>query len=164
MNLFEINEQIRYLMNSLFENVDEETGEILAEDVAEALAELSLSRTEKFENIALYIKEKQAEADALKAEAKKLTERARVATNAVERLRSYLTMGMQEAGLSKFESARAKMSFRKSSALIVDDIGKIPEEYLKVSVDVDKAGLKKFMKTETVEGAHLEERQSLSIK
>lgn len=164
MNLFEINEEIRLAMAELFESVDEDTGEVLAEDIAEKLETLVITRDAKLENVALYLKEKQAEAEALKAEAKKLTDRARVASNAAERLKSYLDYSMSTAGLEKFESARAKFSYRKSTAVVVDDINALPEEYTKVDITADKVELKKALKNGDIIGAHLEERKSLVIK
>lgn len=165
MRLFEILSDIRVLMWNIFENMDEETGEtFLTEDIAEKLNELQISRDEKLENIALYMKERQAEADAIKAEIKKLQERARFAQNAADRLKDYLAYGLEEANMNKFESARVKMSFRKSSAVIIDDLEAIPEEFIKVEKTANKTEIKKALKEGTVNGVHLEDRQSLVIK
>ena len=165
MRLFDIISEIRVLMWNIFENVDEETGEIACtEDIADELSKLNITLEEKLESVALYMKERQAEADAIKAEAKKLTERARIAQNAADRIRDYLAYGMSEAGVNKVETARIKMSFRKSSAVIVDDLEAIPEQFLKIEKTANKAELKKALKECAIAGAHIEDRESLVIK
>lgn len=164
MKLFDIVSEIRITMAEIFENTDEETGEILTEDIFERISALNLEKDKKLENIALYMKEKQAEADALKAEAKKLTDRARSAQNAADRLKDYLAYGLEQFGMTKFESTRIKMSFRKTSAVVIDDLEAIPEEFVKVEKTANKTELKKALKDGEINGAHIEERQSLVIK
>ena len=80
MNLFEIENEI---MNCW----DQETGEILDSD---RLDQLEMERDTKIENIALYIKNLTADAEALKAEKQSFAERQKAAENKVESLKKYL--------------------------------------------------------------------------
>lgn len=164
MNLFEINAELRRVCDEIFETVDEETGEVRA-DLAEKLAALNLEADAKKESLALYHKEKLAEAEALKAEARKLSDRARIASNAADRIKAYLIAGMNEAGLKKFETSRVKLSFRKTTRVVVEDILKLDNCFVKTEISPDKTAIKKAIASgETVVGAFLEENESLIIK
>lgn len=164
MNLFEINSEIRMTLNEVFESVDEETGEV-REDLVKRLNELQQDRDTKLENITLYLKEKQKEAEALKEEARKLQERARMASNAAERLKVYLINGMNEADLKKFETSRVKLAFRKTTRVVVEDILSLDNEFVKVETVADKTAIKKAISAgQCVNGAFLEEGESLVIK
>lgn len=164
MNLFEINAEIRRVLNELYESVDEETGEVDG-DLSEVLSGLNNSLDEKLENITLYIKEKKIESEALKAEAKKLLQRAKTAENAVERLKDYLAYGMAESGRESFKTDRVQLSFRKSTSVVIDDIFLIPSEYLNQKVEANKTLIKEaYKKNIAPAGTHIEEKQSLIIK
>ena len=75
----------------------------------------------KVENIALLYKSLAAEAEAIDNEAKALAARARYKKNVCDRLKSYVASNLQAIGQSKFETAKCKLSFRKSEALEIDD-------------------------------------------
>ena len=64
MNLYQIDEQIQDILSQ--EIMDPETGEIFDVDNYELLAQLELSRETKIENTALFIKNLEAEFNALK--------------------------------------------------------------------------------------------------
>ena len=72
MTLYEINRNIEDILNRMFEEVDEETGEVNPEIVTE-LAELNEARDTKIDNIGAYIKNLDAEAKAIKDEMDALT-------------------------------------------------------------------------------------------
>ena len=85
MTLYEIQDNIRKAIEQGF---DEETGEILDTNALEAL---EIQRDEKIENIALFIKNLKAEAEAIKAEKMNLAKRQQTAENKAEWLKQYLT-------------------------------------------------------------------------
>lgn len=80
MNLFEIENEI---MNCW----DQETGEIFD---SKKMDQLEMARDTKIENIALYIKNLTADAEALKAEKQSFAERQKAAENKAEALKRYL--------------------------------------------------------------------------
>lgn len=153
MNLFEIENEI---MNCW----DQETGEILDSD---RLDQLEMERDTKIENIALYIKNLTADAEALKAEKQSFAERQKAAENKVESLKKYLATYL--AG-QKFSTPRVAISFRKTSSVNVTDMTAIPKEYLKFAdPTVDKNAIKAAIKAGTsVAGAEIVEGKSMSIK
>ncbi len=153
MNLFEIENEI---MNCW----DQETGEILDSD---RLDQLEMERDTKIENIALYIKNLTADAEALKAEKQSFAERQKAAENKAESLKKYLATYL--AG-QKFSTPRVAISFRKTSSVNVTDMTAIPKEYLKFAdPTVDKNAIKAAIKAGTsVAGAEIVEGKSMSIK
>ena len=164
MNLFEINDSIRCALNAIFEEAEENEG-IVSNELAEVLDVLNNTRDEKFESISLYIKELKTESEALKEEAKKLSDRARAAENHAERLKQYLSNGLSEAGVEKFKTTRVSLSFRNSSSVVIDDLEQIPTEYLRIKKEADKTAIKDaFAKGWAPAGTHIEVNKSLIIK
>ena len=112
MTLYEIDKSIEALVNA----VDPDTGEITVDN--EALDALLMERDAKVENIACCIKNLTADAKALKEEETVLYDRRKTTEKKVERLKDYLTYALQG---EKFQTAKCAVSFRKSSAVEVDD-------------------------------------------
>ena len=156
MTLYEINEQIQKAIELGF---DPDTGEILD---ASALEQLEMDRDEKIENICLYIKDLKAEAKALADEAKALSERKERSQSKTESLSRYLQAMLDG---QKWKSAKAIVSYRKTVSVMVDDIDALPPGYVRIKKEPDKALIKECIKAGgTMTGAHLEERQSMSVK
>lgn len=155
MNLYEINEK---LQNFNLE-VDEETGEVLNID---ELDNLELAKNEKIENICLYIKNLKADAEAYENEKQAFADREKRATNKAKSLQRYLENILNG---EKFETTKAKCTWRKSEKVEVTDMLSIPRQYIKVKEDVDKTELKKALKNgDEIKGAKLVENNNLSIK
>ena len=110
MTIYEINEQI---LNC----IDPETGEIIDID---KLNELELEKDAKIENVACWIKELKAEAEAIKAEKLALAERQKVAENKAESLKKWLAFALNG---EKFKTAKCSVSFRKSEVVEITDEG-----------------------------------------
>ena len=110
MKLYEIDEAIMAC-------IDAETGEIID---ADKLDKLTMERDAKIENVALWIKDLKAEAEALKNEKQALAERQRVAENKAESLKKWLAYALQG---EKFKTPKCAISFRKSEAVEVTDEG-----------------------------------------
>lgn len=167
MTLYEIDAQIRAFIDQIMENIDEETGEVPDIDPSK-LEELNEAREKKLENIALYIKNLEAEAEAIKAEEKTLKARRDRDEKKAERLKKLLAESLHNADQDKFTTARCAVSFRRSKAVVVTNQDILEERFIKkkITYEVDKALLKKALEegTEDIDGAHLEERQNIQIK
>lgn len=169
MNLYEIDSKIRELLENGFneECIDLETGEIL-EDKAEALlAQYEVDRSVKIENTALYIKNLNAEAEAIKAEENALAARRKAKEKKANYLKVYLTNTLIGAEESKFESAKVALSFRKSTSVVITDENALTDDYKKrvEKWDADKAKIKADLQNGVaVPGAVLETKQNLQIK
>ena len=153
MKLYEIDEAI---MNC----VDAETGEIID---TEQLDKLQMERDTKIENVACWIKELKAEAEALKAEKMAFDERQKVADNKAESLKKWLAYALNGQA---FKTTRASVSFRKSQKVEIADIYKVDENYLRYKEpEADKTAIKEALKAgKTVAGATLVENTSVIIK
>ena len=156
MNLYDIEYEITNC-------VDSETGEIIDEKRLDAL---QMERREKIENILLWIKNLKSEAGAIREEEKKLADRRQSDEKKAESLTQYVQNVLNG---EKFKTSRVVVSYRKSEAVIVDDLQLIQEtcdEYLKYKdPEPDKAKIKAALKDGiTVPGCHLEERQNITIK
>lgn len=159
MNLYEIDGQIAALIT--------EDGEIADIEQFEAL---SLARDQKIENIGLWVKNLEADANAIEAEEKALKERRKASENKANRLRGYLSTFLSG---EKFTSPRLNITYRKSVAveLAVDE----PEfiewaavthpELLKTTVELNKTAIKDAIKGgEQIDFVRLAERQNMQIK
>ena len=161
MNLYEINAA---LMQAYDDAVDPETGEIVENEAYKAIAGLQMDLEEKTENILLWIKNLESDAEDLKKEKMAFADRQAKAEAKAENLKKYVG-GVLDG--NKFQTTRVSATWRKSEAVEYDgDIFALPEEYIKYSDPVvNKAALKKALKNGAeVEGARLITRQNLQIK
>ena len=153
MNLYDID-------NAILSCVDMETGEIID---AEKLDELKMEKEQKIRNIACWVKELNAEAEALKKQKDAFAAREKAAKNKAEGLKAYLSsyLGGKEAKGTEYQ-----ISFRASQATETTDEEAIPPEYLVSQPDkIDKDGLLKALKGGAViPGAQLIERKNIQIK
>ena len=152
MNLYDIN-------TAIMDCIDEETGEILDEEL---LNSLQLAEEEKIENIALWIKNLRAEAEALKAEKQAFDDRKKKAEAKADSLQRYLSKYLDG---KIFNTAKVAINWRKSDELIIDDTSAIPFEYMDYEPKVKKAELKKAIKQGlTVAGCAVKEKNNIQIK
>lgn len=90
--------------------IDTETGEIID---LKKLEELNIERDKKIENVVLYIKQLQGEAELIKKEEKALEERRKKKEKRAESFANWLT---QTLNSTPFETAKVAVSFRKSTS------------------------------------------------
>lgn len=157
MNLYELNKAIA----DFDLEIDEETGEVLN---ADELDQITLARDEKIENIALWVKDLLAEAEAIKAEEHALAKRRKQAENKADWLKRYVAQALEG---EKFKTPRVAISYRTSEAVEILDEDLIPEEFLMIKTEYkpDKKAIKDELKVGgEVEGAVLVKRTSLQIK
>jgi len=165
MTLYEIDANIRSMLDSLYDSMDE-TGEIPEGDF-EALEALNAARDAKIDNVACYIKEIDARAKARKAESDRLKKLADADSKKVERLKAYLTRSMVESGNLTFDSERNHITFRKSESASIPNESLIPKKWMVKNVEYkpDKKGILAFLKGGgKVKGATLETKQNIQIK
>ena len=134
-----------YELNAMLENfeleIDEDTGEILN---ADALDALELERDAKIENIALWIKNLNSDAEAYKKEKDNFYSKEKASKNKADRLKAYLESMLQG---EKFKSAKVTISYRKSESLQIEPGAEIADIYLKPQEpQVDKIALKEAIK------------------
>ena len=161
-SLYEISADFLAALDAM--EVDPDTGELLNADRLDAI---SAAFEEKAEATALYIKNLTAFVGDVKAEEAALAERHKSAEKRVENLKGLLASSMLTVGRDKVETARAKISFRKSTQVQIDDEAALPPDFVTTTVTTkpDKTAIKKAIQAgQTVSGAALVENQNLQIK
>lgn len=144
---------------------DEDTGEIVFDE--DSIEQLECAFNEKLEGCGIFVKNCKAEAEAIKAEEKRLKERREILDKRIDRMEEYMLYSMDRTGTDKLETARVSISTRKSDAVVVGDISLVPEKYTKTKVDVtvDKTAAKKAMKAgEQIPGLGMVFRTNLQVK
>ena len=159
-SLYEINAQIEQAWSAA---VDPETGEIISEEAAQAIEQLSMARDEKVENLALYYKNLMAEVEALKAEKQTLAARQSAAEKKAESIKKYLAASMNG---EKYKSEKVAISWRKSESVSVDANAFLPEEYVTLREPIPNlTAIKKALKAgEQIDGATLVASNNIQIK
>ena len=158
MTLYEIDRRIDDFL-SYAEDI-----ELSEDEIKDTLDSLMMDRAEKIDNIACFYKNLAAEAEAIKLEEVKLRDRRQAIDNKADRVKSYLDRAL--AG-NRFESARVKVTYRKSEQVVVEDLDKLGKQFLRIkqTVEPDKSLIKEVIKTGAeVEGAHLEVKNNISVK
>lgn len=159
--------QLTERWNSLLEgcwHVDEETGEVFS---PEDIDEVQASFEEKAENVALFVKNLEAEAKALRDEEESLRARRVRKERHAERLKTYLLDCMNNVGKRSFETSKAAMSLRRVKSVHIADESAVPPEYCKTTVKTapDKRAIGYALKEgKSVPGCAFAERDSISIK
>lgn len=154
MTLYEIDAAILDL-------VDEETGEVIDLD---ALAMLEMERDTKISNVACWIKDLKAEAEAIKAEKMSLAKRQATCENKVEQLKKFLAEAL---GGAKFKDSRCSISYRKSESVQLDDMAifKLPDEFVKIEKSPRLTEIKNAIKEgQSFEGVKLVTNNNIQIR
>lgn len=165
MKLYEIAND--YL--ALLQAIDE--GEIPEEAIADTLEAIEGEIEFKADNLACVLKTLEAEAAAIKAEEKTLAERRKQKEKASERIKTYLSDVLQGLNINKIETARNKITFRKSESVIVDDSFILWARDNRADLltfsdpTANKTAIKQALKDGAeIEGAHIESKQNIQIK
>lgn len=162
MNIYDINSAYKLAEDRLFATVND-YGELDAEAL-EAFQNIALERDTAIEACILSDKNDKAFLEALDAEIKALQNRKKTVANRIEWREGYLTTLLDG---NKFETAKAKASFRKSDRVTIISPELIPDEYNKVQIksEPDKALIKTAIKSgKQVAGASLDTFLNIQIK
>ena len=137
--------------------------------IADTLEGMSGELEVKAQNVAFMVRNLEVAAEAIKAHREQQKEREDAIRRRADNLRSYLAQCMEACGIEKIDGPGIALSFRKSSAVIINEPGLIPTEFLRVKPppppEPDKTAISAAIKAgKEVPGAHIESRRSLQIK
>lgn len=171
MSLYTIDQELKARIDSLYDQVDEngELKEVTIEDL-KAIEELNQERQTKLENIALFIKNLDAEADAIKAEEESLKARRERIQRKADGLRNLMMYSLMANGDTESSSPRYHAKIRETEATDILNEDLIPEEFMKVKIpdpvrNPDKVAIKKAIKAgQEVPGAVLKVNRKLNIE
>lgn len=139
------------------------------EVVRDTLESMSGELDEKAQCIAMTARMFDANAANIKQWAKDATERAKAIEARAESMRAYLAKWLADAGIERVEGPGVVISWRKSSAVVVDEPALIPQEFWRVPEPPppapDKFAIAAAIKSGVeVPGAHVEQRRNLQVK
>jgi len=149
--------------NKLEEIIEQEDDNSLIE----YLDSVNIQISDKIDNVVRYRRTMELTADAIDNEIMRLEALKLSYNKKSDSLRNYISFCLKRLGKEKFDTSVAKLSFRKSSSLIIDDEKKIPNEFISEVIvkKVDKNALKQAINKGTpIEGVHIEEKSNLIIK
>lgn len=164
LTLYQIADQYIDSMKALQDmDIDEQT-------LADTLEGLSGDMEVKSTNVAMFMRNLENTAAAIKEAEKAMAERRKVIENRIDRIKIYLKDNMERTGITKIECPYFVISVKKNPpALKITEEEKIPNEYFTIPEPpppvLDKAKLKDALKGgATIEGAELTAGTSLQIK
>lgn len=153
---------------SILDCIDTETGEIID---AEKLNELMIEKEVKIENVALWIKNLNADADAFKAEKDAFAEREKAARNKADNLKQWLSTVLDG---QKFSTSKVQINFRSSESVEIEDEKKFVDwawdnerDDLLTYKDPtpNKTAIKQLLKSgKTLDGVSIVKNQNIQIK
>ena len=114
MKLYELSNDYLALMEAI------ENDELPEEAVADTLESIVVGIEDKADNIACILKSISADINAIKTEEDRLAERRKKKERLHERIKQYLSDELLKVGMDKVETARNKITFRKSEAVEID--------------------------------------------
>lgn len=169
MRLYDIAADYRRLQDML-DAAD--TPEEMRQTLIDTLESLSGDFEEKAENMASLVAEYEAMAEACRAEALRLTFKAKRAERAIESIKRYLKAEMEFTGQRKLQAGTWQISIAKNGGkipIIYDETippEKLPEAFTLTSVQIDKDAVRNALEAgEALDFAKLGERgESLRIK
>ena len=162
LRLYELAPAYAYLIDAL-----DDDGDMLSSVWLGELDALSDAIDAKAASIAHVLAQLDAEAEALRAEEKRLAARRQARERRAESLRDYLRMSLDAAGVSKIKSATHTISVGDGpQRVVVEDEGAIPAEFLRTKIEIDKRAILVAMQSlgECVPGTRVERGRVLRIK
>ena len=167
MTLYDITQQYQQVIDNL--PVDSETGEIL--DISALLAVQDTAQN-KLENMAVWVKNMNAEKAAIKAEEETLAKRRKSLERKADSVKRSISLFMQDIGMPKLSTPRAALSFRTSTETVVDEAfaawaaANAPELIREVvATSPDKTAIKLALQEgRDIPHARLEDKQNLQIR
>lgn len=160
LRLYELAPAYAYLIDALDEDGDASDGHAHLDALSDAI-------DQKAASIAHVLAQLDAEAEALRAEEKRLAARRQARERRAESLRDYLRMSLDAAGVAKIKSATHTISVGDGpQRVVVEDEGAIPQEFLRTKIEIDKRAILVAMQTlgECVPGTRIERGRVLRIK
>lgn len=169
MTLYDIDAQIAALDGAAEDDmlIDQDTGELIS--VSQALDALRMEREEKLENVACWVKNLCAEADAIREEENRLIKRRKAAETKAANLKAWLLAAMirEDGTTDKLKTGRVAISVKRNPPSTVVDDALLPSTYkvAKITYQANKELIKReLLAGGEVPGAHLEYGRSVIIK
>lgn len=138
--------------------------------IADTLEGLSGELEAKATNVAMFVRNLESNAKAIKNAELHMLARRRAIESRVQRIRDYLLLNMERTGISKIECPHFKIAIRENPpSVVIDALPLIPEDYMRQPETppptVDKKLIAQAIKDGfNVPGAHVERTKRVEIK
>ncbi len=164
ISLYQLTNEYQLIQMKLLESdFDEQT-------IADTLEGASGDIEAKSINVAMFIRNLETSAEAIKQAEKEMADRRKAIEKKADSIKQYLKDNMQRCGITKIESPYFALTIKKNPpSVVIDDVGAIAGE-LYVYPDApspypDKKAIAELLKAgKEVNGAHLEQADRLDIK
>ena len=162
-NLYELASEYRAISDKLHDtDMDEQT-------ILDTLESMSGELEAKATNLGFVIRNLEGMSEQIKQAEDAMKKRRQSIDNQVKRLKTYLNINMEMAGITKIESPYFVISIRNNpESVVIDAESQIPADYMReipATYEPDKKLIAKAIKDGfTVPGCHLTRTTSLSIK
>lgn len=161
-SIYELTEQYKRLEDAAYsEEIDEE-------EFNQLLMEIEGEIESKVNGYCAVIADLKADADALKAEADRITARRRSLERTIDRMKTALETALDEQGRAKIKTELWTVALRTSTRLEITDLSLVPPEYIKpiTEASVMKGEIKKQLVDtgEVLPWCRLVEGRSLTIR
>lgn len=138
------------------------------EVIADTLESLQYPLEQKATNVAMFVRNLEATAAAIKEAEGEMSKRRKSLENRVDNIRAYLLQNMVRTGVTKIECPLFKLAVRDNPPSVVID-GDVPAEFMRQPDPpppvADKKAIGEALKAgREVPGAHLQRGQRLEIK
>ena len=142
MSLYEITGRLAYLR----ELIDNEA--ISEEDAADTMEAILQEQEDGYENAVKWIRDIEADIEAVKAEAEKLAEKKKALESRKERVRDYILRSMQASGQTKVKAGIFTIAEKKPAVKYVPsvDIEQMPPELIRVKKEFSATAAKEWAK------------------
>lgn len=144
----------------------EANGGELTPEIEEAMQITEENFLEKAEAYGATIAEYDAQTEVIAAEIKRLTAYKKTCENVSKRMKERMAEAMQAFNTDKVTAGTFRFSFRKSTAVVVENEDMIPEEFFKTERTLDKRALMDALKGDEyfITGAKLVTRKSIQMR
>lgn len=169
MRLFDFAIEFKGLYE-LCEDIEvDENGEIIdnSETLSSLFNDLEMDLSDKLENTAYLIKELETSEKALKDEAKRLNEKAKVLENRQTRIKELIKITLESSGQAKIKTDKFSFSISNRKSFNYDNVNMfaLDSQFVRVKEELDKNKMKEFIKAGgTIDGVFEVETSSLSIR
>ena len=152
--------KLNYELGQLIENdeLDEQT-------IADSLEMLKIEVEAEGNQIVIYYRDLDADIEKNKNVARQYTEYVKKLENRKKRLKQFLENYMNATNTEVIITDYAKINFRKSKAVVIEDESLLGEEYFIIKKEASKTKIKEAINAgKDIQGARLIENRSLQIK
>ncbi len=159
-SLYQITENLAAL-DLLLQEVGGDVTETTQGEALEVWAkEYEWNLRDKIDSYGAFIKTMEADIEAIKEEGKRLSMRAQVIKNKIDRLKALAKMAMDLRGTRKLEGVKFTITIAKNGGvapveLLVTDIEKFPDEFVRISKSVDSDKLREALEKQDAEALRL---------